>query len=73
MRLSWQTRENIKITIGIFFGILLFSILTLALEEKPHKVEIEGHEYIEETRYNGHHYQIIRNHSPECGAESHNR
>lgn len=52
-------KELIKIT--LFFLILLISLvfLTKLGEEKPHRVTIEGKEYIKMTEWTGNHYQVI--------------
>jgi len=52
-------KERVKIT--LFFVVLIIGLIFLTKlgEEKPHKVTIEGKEYIKMTEWTGSHYQTI--------------
>lgn len=52
-------KEWIKITL-FFIALLMFlTFLTSLGEEKPHRVIIDGKEYIKITEWTGSHYQTI--------------
>lgn len=52
-------KERVKII--LFFVVLIIGLIFLTKlgEEKPHKVTIEGKEYIKMTEWTGNHYQTI--------------
>ena len=50
--------EIFKIAIFFILGIILLVFLISLNEEKPHKITIEGKEYIRMKEWNGRFYQI---------------
>ena len=52
-------KERVKITLFFIMLIIGLIFLTKLGEEKPHKVTIEGKEYIKMTEWTGSHYQTI--------------
>ena len=52
-------KEWIKITLFFIILLIVLTFLVSLNEEKPHRVIIDGKEYIRMTEWNGKHYQII--------------
>lgn len=52
-------KEWIKITLFFAVLIIVLACLTMLGEEKPHKIMIDGKEYVRMTEWTGNHYQVI--------------
>lgn len=52
-------KEWIKITLFFLVLVIALAFLTKFNEEKPHRVIIDGKEYIKMTQWTGSHYQTV--------------
>lgn len=52
-------KESIKITLFFISLIIILVFITKLGEEEPHRVTIDGKEYIKMTEWTGSHYQTI--------------